>query len=85
MLKRIVGRLVLEVCEGLMREVSLEPRRLAYGFEVGRPTVGALATVVEDASVEDRVHPEVRECPPQTGERRVVGVPVGRDQLSCAP
>src|SRR5829696_6087096 len=32
-----------------VRDVALESRRLAHGFEVGRPTVGALAPVVEDA------------------------------------
>ena len=32
-----------------VRDVALESRRLAHSFEVGRPTVGAPATVVEDA------------------------------------
>src|SRR5919202_6235675 len=68
-----------------MREMTPEPGSLAHGLEVGGPAIGALPPVVEDAGVEDRVHPEVRERPPQPGQRRVVRVPVGRDQLSRAP
>src|SRR5215213_9031001 len=68
-----------------VREVALEPRRLAHGLEVGRPTVGALAPVVEDARVKDRVHAQIREGSPQPHERRVVRVPVGRHQLTRAP
>src|SRR5215212_11930420 len=58
-------------------EMTLEPRRPSHRLEVGGPTVGALAPVVEDAGVEDRVHAQLRELAPQPQERRVVGVPAG--------